>query len=101
MRAIVTGAASGIGLAAARRLNADSIARDGRAASLVLADLAGGQLEQAALDLRQAGAQVVTCVVDLADPRGRHLGEWTEKSWIAVFAVEGPAIFPVAVCRGV
>jgi NAD(P)-dependent dehydrogenase (short-subunit alcohol dehydrogenase family) len=69
MRAIVTGAASGIGLAVARRLNADSIARDGCAARLVLADLAARELEQAALELRQAGAQVVTCVVDLADPQ--------------------------------
>lgn len=68
MRAIVTGAASGIGLATAHRLNADSLHREGQGARLVLADLARDKLEEAAGVLRGQGAEVITQVVDLTDP---------------------------------
>jgi NAD(P)-dependent dehydrogenase (short-subunit alcohol dehydrogenase family) len=68
MRAIVTGAASGIGRAVAIRLNADSMSREGQPARLVLADIAAGPLEEAAKELRRAGAEVITTVADLSDP---------------------------------
>jgi NAD(P)-dependent dehydrogenase (short-subunit alcohol dehydrogenase family) len=48
-REIVTGAASGIGLATATRLNADSKAREGRQAQLVVADVAAELLEEATI----------------------------------------------------
>jgi NAD(P)-dependent dehydrogenase (short-subunit alcohol dehydrogenase family) len=68
MRAIVTGAASGIGLAVAQRINADNLAREGKGARLVLADLQAQRLDEAACDLRAAGAEVVTIVGNLVDP---------------------------------
>lgn len=68
MRAIVTGAASGIGRATARRLNADCLARSGVGAKLVLADLAAEMLEAVACELRDAGATVVTVCADISSP---------------------------------
>ncbi len=68
MRAIVTGAASGIGLAVAYRLNADSLRRDGRGARLALADVAAERLDEAAAALVAEGAEVTTIARDLADP---------------------------------
>lgn len=57
---IVTGAASGIGRAAAERF-----AREG--ALLDLADIDAGALEQAASALQESGADVCTHVLDVAD----------------------------------
>lgn len=68
MRAIVTGAASGIGLAAAHRLHQDSLGRDQQPARLVLADRDGDHLATAAAKLEEAGAEIVTCVADLTNP---------------------------------
>lgn len=67
-RAIVTGAASGIGRATAARLNVDSIARCGRGAHLILVDIAAEPLEAAASRLREGGAEITTIVADLSDP---------------------------------
>lgn len=58
--AVVTGAASGIGLAMARRL-----ARAGM--KLALADIEGDALEAAARPLREAGGEVATRVTDVSD----------------------------------
>jgi NAD(P)-dependent dehydrogenase (short-subunit alcohol dehydrogenase family) len=68
MRALITGAASGIGRATAERLNADSIAREGKGALLALIDVNADALSTVAQDLRGKGAQVTALVGDLADP---------------------------------
>jgi NAD(P)-dependent dehydrogenase (short-subunit alcohol dehydrogenase family) len=68
VRVIVTGAASGIGLATAHRLNADTHARQGRGARLTITDISAGALDKAATALRAAGAEVVAVVADLSDP---------------------------------
>lgn len=60
-RAIVTGAAMGIGRAVAERLAADGV-------RLVLVDLAADKLEVVADALRKDGAEVVTLVGSTADP---------------------------------
>ncbi|MFF8531603.1 SDR family NAD(P)-dependent oxidoreductase [Streptomyces sp. NPDC015532] len=58
--AVVTGAASGIGLAMARRFAADGL-------KVVLADVEEGALEKAAGELREDGADVQARVVDVAE----------------------------------
>ncbi|MFF3418001.1 SDR family NAD(P)-dependent oxidoreductase [Streptomyces sp. NPDC002698] len=58
--AVVTGAASGIGLAMARRFAADGL-------KVVLADVEEGALEKAAGELREDGADVRARVVDVAE----------------------------------
>lgn len=58
--AVVTGAASGIGLAMARRFAADGL-------KVVLADVEEGALEKAASGLRQDGADVHARVVDVGE----------------------------------
>jgi NAD(P)-dependent dehydrogenase (short-subunit alcohol dehydrogenase family) len=59
--AVITGGASGIGLAVARRLGAAGM-------RLVLADIDEAQLASAADDLRLQGAEVVTVRTDVSDP---------------------------------
>lgn len=56
--ALVTGAASGIGLAVAQRLSAAG-------ARVVMADVAEPQLDKAVHELRQKGAQVMACTADV------------------------------------
>jgi len=68
MRAIITGAASGIGRAVAEQLNAESLQQSGEPAKLVLADWSSAALEEASSALRDAGAQVVPILADLGDP---------------------------------
>ncbi|MEU6215893.1 SDR family NAD(P)-dependent oxidoreductase [Streptomyces sp. NPDC047022] len=58
--AVVTGAASGIGFAMARRFAAEGL-------RVVLADVEEGALEKAAAQLREAGAVVHARVVDVGD----------------------------------
>jgi NAD(P)-dependent dehydrogenase (short-subunit alcohol dehydrogenase family) len=58
--AVVTGAASGIGLAMARRFAADGL-------KVVLADVEEGALEKAAATLREDGAEVHARVVDVSE----------------------------------
>jgi NAD(P)-dependent dehydrogenase (short-subunit alcohol dehydrogenase family) len=58
--AVVTGAASGIGLATARRLA-------GEGANLVLADIEAGALATAAAEIEAAGVEVLAVVTDVSD----------------------------------
>ncbi|HXY95310.1 MAG TPA: SDR family NAD(P)-dependent oxidoreductase [Acidimicrobiia bacterium] len=58
--AIVTGGASGIGLAISERL-----ARDG--AKVAVFDLDGEQAEQAAKGIRDVGGEAIACTVDVSD----------------------------------
>ncbi|MEV6017701.1 SDR family NAD(P)-dependent oxidoreductase [Streptomyces sp. NPDC051997] len=58
--AVVTGAASGVGLAMARRFAADGL-------TVVLADVEEGALEKAAGELREDGADVHARVVDVSE----------------------------------
>ncbi|MFA7555600.1 MAG: SDR family oxidoreductase [Spongiibacteraceae bacterium] len=66
MRAIITGAAGGIGLAVAKQLHRDSQAR-GEATQLLLVDINQDGLDALASDLRADGAQIETFVGDLSD----------------------------------
>src|ERR1700738_1626882 len=66
MRVIVTGAASGIGRAAAIRLARDAVSRGGRA-QILLVDIAKEKLDETAALLRSEQADAETCVVDLSD----------------------------------
>jgi NAD(P)-dependent dehydrogenase (short-subunit alcohol dehydrogenase family) len=59
--AIVTGAGSGIGRAAALRLGADG-------AAVAVADIKGPAAEQVAQTLRAGGARAIAVTVDVADP---------------------------------
>lgn len=68
MRALVTGSASGIGLAVAHRLNADAKARGGQGAKLAIVDIAADKLNEAAEELRAEGAEVKPIVADMTDP---------------------------------
>lgn len=67
MKAVVTGAASGIGRACAVRLAADARARD-ETATLLLVDVSPGPLEQLVGELVAQGADATGLTVDLADP---------------------------------
>lgn len=67
LRAIVTGAARGIGRAMALRLASDSQRRFGQPAHLVVADCIADELDLLVLDLRAQGATVHAAVGDLAD----------------------------------
>ncbi|TML62780.1 MAG: SDR family oxidoreductase [Actinobacteria bacterium] len=58
--AVVTGAASGIGLGVARRFAADGY-------RVALLDRSGEAAERAAAELREQGATAVACQVDVAD----------------------------------
>lgn len=58
--AVVTGAASGVGLAMARRFAAEGL-------KVVLADVEEGALDKAAGELRREGAQVLAAVVDVGE----------------------------------
>jgi len=68
MRAIVTGAASGIGRATALRLHRDSVNRCGQPARLVIADISADPLEETRAMLVAEGAEAVVQVADLTDP---------------------------------
>lgn len=67
MRAIVTGAGSGIGRATSFRLASDSVKR-GASPQLLLVDLDPARLELVASELRRQGVQVEAMAADLADP---------------------------------
>ena len=67
LRAIVTGAARGIGRAMALRLAQDSRQRHGQPAQLVLADQHRDELQALAEALRADGTTVVVCAGDLSD----------------------------------
>ena len=69
MKILVTGAASGIGRAAAHKLQDDVARREGRGAALLLVDRNADGLAQAAADLVRKGAAVETFACDLADPQ--------------------------------
>jgi NAD(P)-dependent dehydrogenase (short-subunit alcohol dehydrogenase family) len=65
MRAIITGAASGIGKACARVLAKSALVR-GEIVQLLLVDRAEAQLELAATEIRSDRVAVSTCLADLA-----------------------------------
>jgi NAD(P)-dependent dehydrogenase (short-subunit alcohol dehydrogenase family) len=67
MRAIVTGAAGGIGAATCRLLNEQARA-GGEQAQLMLADLNGDALDVLAAELAKEGAQTAVFTGDLSDP---------------------------------
>ena len=68
MRAIVTGAARGIGRAVARRLASDARASSAAGPGhLLLADLHAAELDTLAAELRAGGTEVLTWPADLAD----------------------------------
>jgi len=67
MRAIVTGAASGIGRAVAQRLCSDAQQRGESPAQLLLVDINQENLEAVAQELREQGAQAELYVGDLTD----------------------------------
>jgi NAD(P)-dependent dehydrogenase (short-subunit alcohol dehydrogenase family) len=77
--AVVTGGASGIGLAAAERFGAAGMA-------VVLADLPGEALDRAAAGLRAGGVRVVACPTDVAD-----------RTAMAALKAEADALGPVTV----
>jgi glucose 1-dehydrogenase len=64
VRVLITGGASGIGLAAARRFAADATGQ----ASVAIVDRAGVALDAAIAELTAAGAEALPIVGDLEDP---------------------------------
>jgi NAD(P)-dependent dehydrogenase (short-subunit alcohol dehydrogenase family) len=68
MRAVITGAASGIGRAVAETLHKKNREWSDQPARLILADFNAAALEDTAAKLREAGAEVVTVIADLSDP---------------------------------
>ncbi|MCI0997555.1 SDR family NAD(P)-dependent oxidoreductase [Pseudomonas corrugata] len=68
MKAIITGAASGIGRATALRLAADSRAREGRPAQLLVADISAPGLETLIGELHSQGVEAEMFIGDLTDP---------------------------------
>ncbi|MBX3538922.1 MAG: SDR family oxidoreductase [Chelatococcus sp.] len=68
MKILITGAASGIGRAAALRLHDDVVRREGQGAELMLVDMNASLLEEFAGELSARGAKTRTFVGDLADP---------------------------------
>ncbi|ARP69584.1 alcohol dehydrogenase [Streptomyces pluripotens] len=76
--AVVTGAASGIGLAMARRFAAEGL-------KVVLADIEAGALERAAAGLRAEGAEVLARVVDVGVRD--QVGQLAESAYEAYGAV--------------
>jgi glucose 1-dehydrogenase len=75
MRAIVTGAASGIGRACAHKLVSAALAR-GETAAILLVDREGGGIASLGVELTGLGAKVSTLVADLADPSSGDLIAW-------------------------
>lgn len=71
MRAIITGAARGIGRAIALRLARDAQSSGG--AQLVLADLRAAELEPVAAEVATLGGQALTVACDLAEPASAAL----------------------------
>jgi glucose 1-dehydrogenase len=68
VRALVTGAASGIGRAVAVRLARDTVERSSGKASVVLVDLADTALEETAALVRAVGGEAFSIAADLALP---------------------------------
>lgn len=68
MRVIVTGGGSGIGRATCLRLNKDSLAREGKGAQIVVADLVAERVEEVCAELRDAGATAVGHIGDITEP---------------------------------
>ncbi len=68
MRAVVTGAARGIGRAMALRLAADAVGRENAAAQLVIADQHADELNALAAELRAQGHTAIVQAGDLGDP---------------------------------
>jgi len=65
MRVIVTGGGSGIGRATCLRLNQDSLAREGRGAQVVVADVQAERVEAVCEELRAAGATAIGQIGDI------------------------------------
>jgi NAD(P)-dependent dehydrogenase (short-subunit alcohol dehydrogenase family) len=68
MKAIITGAASGIGRAVAFQLSRSAAAREGKSAQVLLVDLNKEKLDEVAGLLRAEGVQAEVYAGDLTDP---------------------------------
>src|ERR1700746_3976303 len=68
MKAIITGAASGIGRAVAFQLSRNAAAREGKAAQVLLVDLNKEKLDEVAALLRAEGVQAEVYAGDLTNP---------------------------------
>jgi glucose 1-dehydrogenase len=98
MRAIVTGAAGGIGRAIALKLTRDAAARGG--AHLLLADRQAEPLAAVAEEVRELGGKALVMVGDLADPRfpaelgqaARQLGGLDAVASNAGISLQGPLL---------
>lgn len=87
---IVTGGAQGIGLAIARAFAAHG-------ATLVIADLSGGQAEEAARNIRDSGGHASAVCLDVADEDSvRGLVERSERELGAIdIVIHNAAFFPL------